>query len=171
MLPARWLVTIVQLSWLTRWAWSETSRLKLQRSSMGDQSLMARRLPCARLHLYLWPPRDLEADIEGTRVGALYGVHYRNQAVCTLVNSEHRRAARELQKQALQQAAFVRSRDHSFRSPWKEDAGSWQKGTEPVSLDLRHSQKAWCKGLRVGSQTSLGVRRDSFATQGSCIGP
>ena len=161
MLPARWLVTIVQLSWLTRWAWSETSRLKLQRSSMGDQSLMARRLPCSRLHLYLWPPRDLEADIEGTRVGALYGVHYRNQAVCTLVNSEHRRAARELQKQALQQAAFVRSRDHSFRSPWKEDAGSWQKGTEPVSPEIRHSKKAWCLkacGLQsdeLGSQTGL----------------
>ena len=122
---------------------------------------MARRLPCARLHLYLWPPRDLEADIEGTRVGALYGVHYRNQAVCTLVNSEHRRAARELQKQALQQAAFVRSRDHSFRSPWKEDAGSWQKGTEPVSPEIRHSKKAWCLkacGLQsdeLGSQTGF----------------
>ncbi|CAE7514463.1 unnamed protein product [Symbiodinium sp. CCMP2456] len=115
---------------------------------------MARTLPCAELHsdFLLWPPPDLEADIEGAR--ALCGVHHRNQAVCVCVcasvNSEHRRAARELQKQALQQAALIGSRDHSFsRSPWKEDAGSLQKRTEPVSPEIYHSQKAWCKGVAV----------------------
>ena len=84
-------------------------------------------------------------------------MHYRNQAVCGSFNSEHRRAARELQKQAQQRAAFVRSRDHSFsRSPWKEDAGSLQKRTELVSPDIYHSQRAWCKGLQLQSD-ELGI--------------
>ena len=122
---------------------------------------MARRLPCAKLHLafLLWPPHDLEADIEGARAHS--GMHYRIQAVyvcvCASVDSEHRRAATELQKQAQQRAAFVRSRDHSFsRSPWKEDAGSLQKRTEPVSPDIYHSQRAWCKGLQLQSD-ELGI--------------